>query len=369
MSTLVIKNLVKYFGAACVIKNLNLSIEEGEFMTLLGPSGCGKSTTLRLVAGLISPDAGEILMDGDQISSAKRSVPPEKRNMSMLFQSFALWPHKTVYQNVIYGLRLRKISENIAKQRVFEMLQRTHLKGLENRSPTELSGGQQQRVALCRALIVEPRILLLDEPLSNLDANLRAQMRYEIRSIHKEFGITSLYVTHDQAEALIISDRIAVMREGIIEQIGSPEEVYEKPNSLFVAEFLGQGKINKLQGRLLFHDRVTIGNMELKIANSSFSPGIEVVVCIRPQEIQIKDLTTISSKTTDDISSENINILRGVVIDEKYIGSSREQVVQILPEIEPIHVIGSSSSRWLPGMQVALHISKSSCVALKKTDN
>jgi ABC-type Fe3+/spermidine/putrescine transport system ATPase subunit len=243
MEKLQLKGLTKKFGGLTVVDNLNLTLRAGEFVSLLGPSGCGKTTTLRMIAGFVAPTAGSVEMDGQQMSSPTASLPPERRRMSMIFQSYALWPNMTVEQNVAFGLKMRKVAKDELKRRVLQILEVVQLAHLAARYPNELSGGQQQRVSLARALVVQPEILLLDEPLSNLDANLREEMRGEIRRLHNEFGITSIYVTHDQAEAMTTSDRIAVMNKGRIEQIDDPLTLYARPKTRYVAEFIGRSNI------------------------------------------------------------------------------------------------------------------------------
>ncbi|MBI2539603.1 MAG: ABC transporter ATP-binding protein [Deltaproteobacteria bacterium] len=214
MATVTLEGLTKRFAEAAAVHDLHLEIGDGEFVSLLGPSGCGKTTTLRLIAGFLQPEEGEIRVDQQVVSSRSVLVPPERRNMSMIFQSYAVWPHMTVFQNVAYGLKFRKLAGDDAGTRVERLLQLVHLETLKDRYPAELSGGQQQRVALARALVVQPQILLLDEPLSNLDANLREEMRFEIRRLHEEFRITTIYVTHDQAEAMVTSSAGSGGREG-----------------------------------------------------------------------------------------------------------------------------------------------------------
>jgi len=245
MVSLSIKGLTKAYGGSAVISGLDLTLADGEFLTLLGPSGCGKTTTLRCIAGLERPDRGEIEAGGDVFVSATRHVymQPERRNVGVVFQSYALWPHMTVYGNVAYPLRCRRVRRPEIMPRVTEALQLVGLESLMKRPVSALSGGQQQRVALARALVGEPQLLLFDEPLSNLDAALRASVRSEIQSVHSRLERTSVYVTHDQVEALTLSDRVAVMNAGRIEQIGSPREVYSSPRSRFVAEFLGYENI------------------------------------------------------------------------------------------------------------------------------
>ena len=247
MSRLALRGLVKAFGSIKVVDGVDLTLEEGEFVSLLGPSGCGKTTTLRMIAGFVPPSAGTIEMNGQIMSSPGSVVPPERRQMSMIFQSYAIWPNMTVAENVSFGLTLRKLPSDEIRRRVGEMLEIVQLGHLAKRYPAELSGGQQQRVALARAIVVKPSVLLLDEPLSNLDANLREEMRFEIRRLHDEFRITTVYVTHDQGEAMATSDRIAVMHAGRIEQVAAPHLLYTKPRTKFVAGFIG--RTNLLEAR------------------------------------------------------------------------------------------------------------------------
>lgn len=264
MDKLILNGICKRYGDTNVVDDLNLSLREGEFVSLLGPSGCGKTTTLRMVAGFITPTRGEIRMGDRLMSSPAESLPPEKRGMSMIFQSYALWPNMTVAQNVGFGLRMRKVPKGEMRTRVGEILDTVRLGHLANRLPNELSGGQQQRVSLARALVVKPEVLLLDEPLSNLDANLREEMRSEIRRLHDEFRITSIYVTHDQAEAMTTSDRIAVMNEGRIEQIDDPLTLYSKPATRYVAEFIGRSNILEGTAR---DGRICFGGFEVPAGN------------------------------------------------------------------------------------------------------
>src|SRR4051794_27959776 len=243
MASISIKGLTKSFqagkDATAAVADLDLDIKDNQFVTLLGPSGCGKTTTLRMIAGYIVPDAGTIHINGRLLSAPGNVVPPDQRGMGMVFQNYAVWPHKTVYENVVFGLKVRKTPSAEAKKRVADALALVNLTGLEQRYPNELSGGQQQRVALARSLVVEPEILLLDEPLSNLDAKLREHMRGELKQLQRRTGITFVYVTHDQAEALALSDRIAVMQLGQVQQYGTPVEVYTRPANRMVADFMG----------------------------------------------------------------------------------------------------------------------------------
>ena len=231
-----IRDLHKRFEGADVLRGVSLTIETGEFVTLLGPSGCGKTTTLRIVAGLTAPDAGIVLLDGADITA----LPPEKRDVNTVFQSYALFPHMNVEKNIDYGLRLRGVKKGERERRVRAMLRLVALEGFEGRMPSQLSGGQRQRIAIARALVLQPKLLLLDEPLGALDLKLRQQMQRELKDIQKRSGIAFLYVTHDQEEALNLSDRIAIMRDGLIEQVGAPEDIYERPQTRFAAEFIGQ---------------------------------------------------------------------------------------------------------------------------------
>src|SRR5215475_13788633 len=240
MAGVTIKGLSKsYGGDSAAVSDLDLVIRDNSFVTLLGPSGCGKTTTLRLIAGYMRPDAGTIHVGENLLSSPDGVVPPEHRGMGMVFQNYAVWPHKSVYENVVFGLKLRKVPNDKAKQKVAAALAQVNLAGLEDRLPSQLSGGQQQRVALARSLVVEPGILLLDEPLSNLDAKLRERMRGELKQLQRRTGITFVYVTHDQAEAMALSDRIAVFERGRVHQFAAPRDVYERPADKVVADFMG----------------------------------------------------------------------------------------------------------------------------------
>ena len=289
----------KLFGAAPAVDGASLEITRGEVFTLLGPSGCGKTTTLRLVAGLERPDGGEITLRGRVVASAARRVfvAPHKRNLGMVFQSYAIWPHMTVFENVAYPLRLRGETRGGIQERVARVLELVGLAGLDARPATLLSGGQMQRLALCRALVYEPDLLLLDEPFSNLDAKLREQMRVELKLLQRRLGITVLFVTHDQVEALSLSDRIAVMQHGRIEQVGPPRQLYEQPASAFVRDFVGQTVI--LRGHMDATDGHGLVTVKMAGALSgrtlaghtapgrTLSPGADAHVAIRPEDIEV----------------------------------------------------------------------------------
>src|SRR5258706_6264919 len=286
--------VVKCYGDYPAVDRVSFTLAAGEFFTLLGPSGCGKTTTLRLVAGLEEPDGGEIVLNGVPVASPRRGVfvPPDKRRMGMVFQSYAIWPHMTVFENVAFPLRVRGEPAGPLKKKVLETLDLVGLSGTEERGATSLSGGQQQRVALARALAYTPTILLLDEPLSNLDAKLREQMRFELRALQRRLNLSVLYVTHDQSEAMTLSDRIAVVRQGRLEQIGTPVDIYEKPATAFVGDFLGrtvvlEGAVRKSDRRLFVEfsggERLSVGEN----LNGGFAEGDAVRVICRPEDVEI----------------------------------------------------------------------------------
>nr|WP_281416945.1 ABC transporter ATP-binding protein [Ancylobacter lacus] len=285
-------------GATAAVNGIDLKVAPGESVVLLGPSGCGKTTTLRMVAGFLQPDGGEVHLDGVLSSSATFALPPEKRRLGMVFQTYAIWPHKTVADNVAYGLEVAGRRRAEIRAEVAAVLDLVQLGALANRFPAELSGGQQQRVALARALATKPSLLLLDEPLSNLDASLREEMRFELRALQKNLGITTLYVTHDQDEALVLADRIVVMNKGRIEQIGTPEEVYRTPATRFVGSFIGIA--NLLEGEIATVDRagervlvaLDIGGRVWSRAPRSWLDGAvtggRATVLLRPQDIELE---------------------------------------------------------------------------------
>ncbi len=291
MAEVKLKNITKRFGSVIAVNNVSLNVKDGEFMVLLGPSGCGKTTTLRLIAGLEMPDEGEIYIGNELVNE----LPPKDRDVAMVFQSYALYPHMKVYDNIAFPLKLRGMSKEEIDRRVKEVAKMLRISELLDRKPAQLSGGQQQRVALARAIIREPKVFLMDEPLSNLDAKLRVYMRAELKRLQKELKVTTIYVTHDQLEAMTMADRIAVMNEGRIQQVGEPGEIYEHPQNLFVAGFIGSPPMNFIEGSVkVSEDRcfVDLGVAEVPvhrhIANKVLERGVnEVIVGIRPENIDI----------------------------------------------------------------------------------
>lgn len=290
----ILKNISKEFksigsdGVFKAVDNISVTINPGEFVTLLGPSGCGKTTTLRMIAGFETPTSGDILLGDQNINN----LPPDKRDTAMVFQSYALFPHYNIYENIAYGLKIHKMDPKLIKEKVSHIINLVGLDGLENRSPGQLSGGQQQRVALARALVMEPGVLLFDEPLSNLDAKLRVYMRNEIKKIQRKLGLTSIYVTHDRSEAMSLSDRVIIMNKGKIEQVGTPEEIYQQPATEFIADFIGTA--NFADGIVkAIEENHTIVEMFGNLAKvplrdkSKFAEGEKVRIVIRPESITV----------------------------------------------------------------------------------
>ena len=354
MASITIKNLSKSYGDASdvpAVKNINISVPDGTFLTLLGPSGCGKTTTLRLIAGYITPDSGEILIGDRRVSEAGSVVPPEKRGMGMVFQNYAIWPHKTVFENVAFGLKIRRNTNDEVVKKVQQALSQVGLAGYDKRYPNELSGGQQQRVALARSLVVEPDILLLDEPLSNLDAKLREKMRTELKDLQKRTGITFVYVTHDQAEALALSDQIVVMQRGEVQQIGTPYEVYERPANRLVADFMGlinvfEGEIKPLgQGKALF----TISDhVALEVtAPTGLTSATKGELVVRPENITLVPATSQS------------NCLVGKIISHTFLGNLMELLIK-LPNGQEVRVQSHPMNKFTDGDEVELMIDAAS---------
>jgi len=286
-TTITIKNLCKNFGKVKAINNVSLDIETGEFLTLLGPSGCGKTTLLRCVAGLEDPDGGEIYIGNRLVFSYDKgiSVPSGKRDLGLVFQNYALWPHMKVDKNITFALEIQKMGKEEMQKRVKEVLAEVKMEGYEDRYPREMSGGQQQRIALARMLAYRPKVFLMDEPLSNLDARLRIDMRSELKRLHHVSGATTIYVTHDQVEALTMSSKIAVMKEGVLQQLDTPDKVYHFPANLFVADFIGSPKVNLLDGMMNGNGSVDLGKFKVTLDKPrAFG---KVVLAIRPEDIAI----------------------------------------------------------------------------------
>jgi len=319
VSKLALHHVSCRFGGITAVDDVSLELEAGEFVSLLGPSGCGKTTTLRMIAGFLNPSVGTIEMDGDMISSPASALPPEKRNMSMIFQSYAIWPNMTVAENVAFGLEVRRLSRAAVRAKVDHILDVVRLAALRDRYPAELSGGQQQRVALARAIVVQPAVLLLDEPLSNLDANLREEMRYEIRRLHDEFQITTVYVTHDQAEAMVTSDRIAVMNQGRIEQVEEPRALYARPLTRFVAGFIG--RTNFLEGEV-HGAEVVFDHFAIALARFVEPPALrgKVAFSLRPQSIHLH--------RRPPAASERTCVIPGRIVQRAYLGEHWDYVVR-----------------------------------------
>jgi iron(III) transport system ATP-binding protein len=321
MAVVEFESLTKRFGETAAVDDLTLTIGHGSLVCLLGPSGCGKTTTLRLVAGFLDPDSGTIRVGGRTLSESGRSVPPERRRMSMIFQSYALWPHMTIVENVGYGLKLRRLDRAERERRVAAILDVAHLSELARRYPHELSGGQQQRASLARALVVEPETLLLDEPLSNLDANLREEMRFEIRRLHDAYKYTTIYVTHDQAEAMTTADTIVVMNRGRVEQVGSPEDLYQRPCSEFVARFIGGTNI--FRGRRIDDDLVDCGGLVLRCGAGETALDRETAVSVRLHDVEL-------APDGDDATDERTpNEASGRVVRQSYLGAYRDYLVSL----------------------------------------
>ncbi len=343
-----LRNVTLSYGQFTAVKDVSLVMEKGSFITLLGPSGCGKTTILRSLAGLVAPTSGEIHIAGRRVND----VPIHKRNIGLVFQNYALFPHKTIFDNVAFGLKYRGAAREEIAAKVKRALDIVRLPGVEKKLPSELSGGQQQRIALARAIVIEPDLLLLDEPLSALDANLREEMRIEIKTIQREVGITTLFVTHDQEEALAMSDRIVVMNHGIVEQAGTPEDVYNAPASRFVAGFLGQS--NLLEGRVVSAQggKASValdGGAQVEVAASGVTAGGKVTVVIRAQKITVGGTTG--------------NVLNGRITATAYLGATASYVAEAgklrLNAVNPI-----SGHVYREGEPVTLAFAPGDCVLL-----
>jgi iron(III) transport system ATP-binding protein len=342
------RGVSRRFGEVVAVDDVNLDLQTGEFLSLLGPSGCGKTTTLRMIAGFIRPSDGIIEMDGELLSSPSTSRPPERRNMSMIFQSYAIWPHMTVAQNVAFGLTMRRLPSAIVREKVDRMLDIVKLKALAERYPAELSGGQQQRVALARAMVVEPGVLLLDEPLSNLDASLREEMRFEIRRLHDEFHITTVYVTHDQAEAMVTSDRIAVMNQGRVEQADSPYEVYNRPKTRFVAGFIGRTNFfeGTLAGGTIRFDGFAAPAALFPAATNASGP---LTFSVRPPSIRLANAAPTQS-------AASLWSIEGTVTQRAYLGEFWDYFVTPAGGSTPVRVSASPTTIYAVGDRVFMII-------------
>lgn len=341
--TIKLENIVKKYGKNTIIPGLNLEIKESEFFTLLGPSGCGKTTLLRMVAGFNSIEGGTISFNDKVINS----IPPNKRNVGMVFQNYAIFPHMSVFKNVAYGLTNRKIPKAEQEKLVNEVLEEVKISNLRDRMPENMSGGQQQRIALARALVIKPDVLLMDEPLSNLDAKLRIEMRDVIRNLQKNCGITTIYVTHDQEEAMAVSDRIAVMKDGIIQQVGTPRSIYHRPANLFVANFIGSTNI--LSGTAKPENDVIVGGYTVSVPTMKLSGPEEIPVklSVRPEELLIVD--------NDD------NGISGVVLESTFLGGMTHYLVKLENGDEVKIIQESSETDYLhngDNIKLAINVNK-----------
>ncbi len=340
-----LESLVKRFGDVVAVDGIDVHMPPGEFFTLVGPSGCGKTTTLRMIAGFERPTSGRILLDGVDVAQ----TPPHKRNVNTVFQSYALFPHLSVADNVAFGLKYKRVTKDERRKQVAEMLELVRLSGFENRKPGQLSGGQQQRVALARALILRPRVLLLDEPLGALDARLRKDLQVELKTLQTEVGVTFVFVTHDQEEALTMSDRVAVMNNGRVEQAGSPQSIYEEPATLFVADFLGVSNLIAAEATATDNGCCTlrVGDRTLRADQGAVESRGEVKAMIRPERVRV-----------ETHGSEGPNRLPGMVEHVVFLGSFRELHVRIVGG-SVIKAIAPNDGDALPyeqGSPVALHL-------------
>lgn len=337
MATVTMKHISKVFGENVVLKEFDETFRDGEFITLLGPSGCGKTTMLRIIAGFEKPTTGELYIDDQLVSGGKTFVPPEKRNIGMVFQSYAVWPHMNVFDNVAYPLTIKKVPRSEIRTSVERVLGIVHLSQYAERFPNQLSGGQQQRVALARALVAAPKLLLLDEPLSNLDAKLRESMRFEIKEIQRELGITVVYVTHDQTEAMAMSDRIFLINRGIVQQCGTPQEIYNSPANQFVADFLGKVDFFKGEAR---DGQILFPKMENQTIPYDGPRIGKVDVAIRPENL---------------FFTEN-GILKGTLEAQYYLGDVDDCRVRIGDTLIRVITGGSEYKKLRDGQEVSLGV-------------
>lgn len=359
MAFIEIQNLYKCFKKVVAINRIELHVQQGEMLTLLGPSGCGKTTTLRCIAGLERPEEGDIIIDGKPMLS-RGFVPPSKRGIGMVFQNYAVWPHMKVISNIVYGLKIQKLVKPKIKEKAEQVLALVGLEGLEDRYPAQLSGGQQQRVALARALVRNPKVLLLDEPLSNLDAKLREELRFEIKNLVRRMGITSVYVTHDQAEAMVISDRIAVMDAGNVVQLGTAQEIYQEPANRFVADFIGTMNFipGEVVGRVADKDAVYVRTEFSKqllcnrIHHAEVSVGRNVFASIRPEDVEV----------FSDPPPPMDNLLKGTIIHKAYLGNFLNFFVRVKDTMIRVQVPHHLPQR--EGQELYLFLNPEKCVIL-----
>lgn len=363
MNDVELVHVSKFFGPVTAVNDLSLAVERSEFVTLLGPSGCGKTTTLNMLAGFLMPDQGEVRLAGQVVNH----LPPNRRDTALVFQQYALFPHMSVFDNVAFGLKMRRSPKSEIKQRVIRALEVVRLADYGERRIGQLSGGQQQRVALARAIVVEPTVLLMDEPLSNLDLKLREQLRLEIKHVQQQLGLTAVYVTHDQSEALVMSDRVAVMNNGVIEQLGTPSDIYERPATPFVASFIGTS--NFLHGTAISSEEdsvhVKLGDdvvLRSRPASADVPRG-DVMVAIRPEH-----LLFVSNGAVSGADSESCNELVGSVAEVTYLGAAIRYVVELptgelLTVEEPNRDTGARATK---GQQVKLRVRVDHCLAMEQ---
>ena len=354
-----LKGVYKRFGKVVAVEKMDLDIEEGSLVTLLGPSGCGKTTILRMIAGLETPSEGDIYIKGQRVND----IPIHKRNLGMIFQNYALFPHKTIFDNVAFGLKYRDVPKEQIKGKVTQALEMVRLPGVEKRMPSQLSGGQQQRIAMARAIVIEPVVLLMDEPLSALDENLREDMRREIDNLQKMIGVTTVFVTHDQREALSMSDKIVVMKQGLLQQEGSPEEVYNYPANHFVADFLGHSNFFEavVVGREddQFRIRVEDGNELLVQHPGDWNEGDSIELVVRAQNFEI------FPKGKKELTSDT-NFFTGTIVDRSYMGGEVSYFVE-LENKTVLHAIGIAKLRpFRRGLEVSIQVQPKHCGLLPK---
>lgn len=355
-----LRGVLKRFGKVVAVQKMDLDFEEGSLVTLLGPSGCGKTTILRMISGLESPTEGDIYIKGKRVND----IPIHKRNLGMIFQNYALFPHKTIFDNVAFGLKYRDVAKNEIKGKVTKALEMVRLPGVENRMPSQLSGGQQQRIAMARAIVIEPDVLLMDEPLSALDENLREEMRREIDNLQQMLGLTTIFVTHDQREALSMSDKIVVMNDGLKQQEGNPEEVYNYPDNHFVADFLGHsnffdGVVSGREGDMVSVD-LNDGNKFRVIHPGQWTHGEPIELVVRAQNFKVSSRDAPSPEP-------DMNSFSGIITDRSYMGGEVSYFIE-LESGTIVHAIGIAKLRSLrKGTPIQVHVAPRHCGLLKVT--